>query len=70
MHENGIKLSIYIDDGRFLAKDLKQANCHRELVYDTLIKAGWQISHDKSDGPDGASTIKEYLGFVVDTQSV
>lgn len=67
VHQRGIKLSIYIDDGRFLAADMEAANKARELVYDTLVQAGWQISLKKSDKKDDASCVKEYLGFIIDS---
>jgi len=70
VHEKGIKLSLYIDDGRFLSKNLAEANSHRELIYDVLNQAGWQISKEKSDGPGEAACIKEYLGFTIDTQKM
>jgi len=67
IQSHGIKFSIYIDDGRFLAQSQDQANNFREKVYEILEKAGWQISKEKSDGKDQADRRKKYLGFVIDT---
>jgi len=66
----GIKFSIYIDDGRFLAESQEQANAFREKVYTILEKAGWQISNEKSDGKDQAARKKKYLGFIIDTEEM
>jgi len=70
IHQKGIKMSLYIDDGRFLAKDLTTSNAYREVVYEVLTKAGWQISYKKSDKVNEASRIKEYLGFVIDSEKM
>jgi len=67
IHKKGVKMSLYIDDGRFLSKDMDTSEVNRLMVYEVLTKAGWQISLEKSDGPGEAATVKEYLGFVIDT---
>jgi len=66
----GIKFSIYIDDGRFLAATQEQADDFRTKVYAILESAGWQISKEKSDSQGQASTRKKYLGFVIDTEEM
>lgn len=70
VHCKGFKLSIYIDDRRFLARNMTESNKFREIIFEVLIKAGWQISLEKSDGPNEASFCKEYLGFVVDSEKM
>lgn len=63
----GIKFSIYIDDGRFLATSVEQADQFRDRVYEVLTRSGWQISVEKSDKKGQASKKKKYLGFIIDT---
>lgn len=67
IHKNGIRFSIYIDDGRILAEDAIQAERHRQFVYDVVTKAGWIMSIEKSDGQNEASQVKNYLGFTIDS---
>lgn len=69
-HKKGIKFSIYIEDGRILANSPEQAEEFRVLVLDSMKKAGWQVSYEKSDGPGMASQMKMYLGFVINTSEL
>lgn len=69
-HKKGIKFSIYIDDGRILARTPELAEEHRTFVFDCLEKAGWQVSLEKSDGPGMASQTKLYLGFIINTEQM
>ena len=70
LHGKGINHSIYIDDGRSLAKTQEEAELNRIFIYQTLQKAGWIIENSKSDQAKQASQIKEYLGFVIDTNQM
>ncbi len=70
IHSKGVRLSVYIDDGRILASSPIQAEEHRRLVYDVIDKAGWQLALDKSDGPMEAAKQKRYLGFLIDSDSM
>lgn len=67
IHSKGIRMSIYIDDGRVLAASEEEAEKVRQFVYDVVQKAGWQLAMTKSDGPGEASKKKQYLGFEIDT---
>lgn len=69
-HGKGISHSIYIDDGRALAKTEEEAEENRVFIYQTLKKAGWTIEKRKSDGRNEAARSKEYLGFVIDTEDM
>ncbi len=69
-HSEGIKFSIYIDDGRILAENQQDIEKKRQKVFEVVQKAGWQIAWDKSDGPlEGAQT-KKYLGFLLNSDSM
>ena len=70
LHGKGINHSIYIDDGRALAKTQEEAESNRKFIYHTLLKAGWTIEQNKSDQANEASQIKEYLGFIIDTNQM
>ena len=70
IHNQGIRFSIYIDDGRILADNADEAEKHRVFVYNVAQKAGWQISLEKSDKANAASQYKKYLGFFVDSNSM
>jgi hypothetical protein len=64
LHTKGIRNSVFIDDGRILAKTEKDPEDFRKLTYKVLGKAGWTLEDKKSDKEGQASQIKEYLGFV------
>ncbi len=69
LHKEGIRCSIYIDDGRILGEK-DEVEMHRVTVYETFLKAGWQLAWDKSDGPNEAGPIKKYLGFLIDSTNM
>ena len=68
--KQGIRHSIYIDDGNTLARTLALVLAHLRIVLDTLDKAGFVISKDKTDTTETVGQIKIYLGFVVDSQKM
>lgn len=68
LHGKGINHSIYIDDGRSLAGTQIEAEENRKFIYQTLYQAGWTIEKSKSDGAGEAAKVKEYLGFIIDTE--
>ena len=70
LHKEGIRISIYIDDGRILASNAQLAEESRIKVYDTLKKAGWHIAKNKSDSENEASTVKKYLGFLINSKEM
>jgi len=65
-----IPITIYIDDGLFLAPDQETWNKRRKIINEVISRAGWTIAEDKSDGPDGGFTYKKYLGFGLDTMQM
>ena len=69
-HGKGISHSIYIDDGRSLARTQEEAEDNRKFIYHTLKQAGWSIETSKSDRRNEAARTKEYLGFVIDTEQM
>ena len=70
LHMQGIRFSIYIDDGRILTKSAEEAERARIFVYETVQNAGWQIAWSKSDKCNESSPVKKYLGFWIDTNSM
>ena len=68
--KRGIRFSIYIDDGRILAPTKEEAVKAMNLVYNVVAKAGWVLELDKSDKEDDISKVKEYLGFIINTESM
>lgn len=70
LHKHGVRHSIYIDDGRVLAKNAEEAEKDRQFVYSTLARAGWSLEERKSDKKGGASQIKNYLGFTIDSKQM
>ena len=70
IHKQGIRFSIYIDDGRILSRTASAAEADRVFVYNTIKAAGWQIAWHKSDKCNDSNVVKKYLGFVIDTSSM
>jgi hypothetical protein len=65
-----IRHTIFIDDGRMLAETAEESAQKFQVVRQTLQKAGWQIEESKSDAVGGGTKIKEYLGFVINTEDM
>ena len=70
LHKKGVRHTIYIDDGRGLAETKEEAEQSRQFIYAALQKSGWILESQKSDKEGQASQIKEYLGFIIDTQQM
>ena len=70
LHNLGIRHTIFIDDGRGLATSENEAEKIRQIIYDTLDKAGWIREPKKSDGVGDAGQVKDYLGFTIDTNQM
>lgn len=66
-HAHGIRISMYIDDGRICCKSLLLAKDQYAFVLATLQAAGFVLSFPKSDTLHTISQIKPYLGFVLDS---
>jgi len=67
----GIRSSIYIDDGRILAKSKDEASVFLKEGYKVLEEAGWQLELEKSDNVnEGGAKVKKYLGFLIDTEQM
>ena len=64
----GIRHTIFIDDGRLLAKTKEQSREEFAIVKQTLRNAGWQLETRKMDKDNKGNTQKEYLGFEIDSQ--
>ena len=63
----GIRLSIYIDDGWILALLRELAAQHLSRTFEVLAQAGFIISPSKSDSPSDVAQVKRHLGFLVDS---
>ena len=70
LHMHGIRHTIFIDDGRILARSAEEAEKDRRFVYQTLRRAGWVLEEKKSDKKGEASQVKDYLGFEIDTNQM
>ncbi len=70
LQKSGIRMSIYIDDGRILAGSAAEAEDHRLRTYEALAQAGWCLEPTKSDGCMAAGQLKTYLGFNIDTNEM
>ena len=63
----GIRLTIYIDDGWILALLRELAAQHLLRTFEVLAQAGFIVSTAKSDTPSDVSQVKRHLGFIVDS---
>jgi hypothetical protein len=70
LHLKGIRSSIFIDDGRILASTPDEAEISRKLTYQVLERAGWTLENKKSDKEGQGNQVKDYLGFIIDTNSM
>jgi hypothetical protein len=70
LSSQGIRHSIYLDDGRVCADSKEQAATDLLKIYDYLIKAGWVIALNKSDTVDTISQSKQYLGFLIGSKAM
>lgn len=66
----GLRNTIYIDDGRVLVENPEEVESARLLTYNTIAQAGWSIEKEKSDKKDEAGRIKKYLGFLINSESM
>lgn len=66
----GLRNTIYIDDGRILVEKEDEVEKARHLTYDTLARAGWSVERDKSDKKGEASKVKKYLGFLINSETM
>ena len=66
----GIRISIYIDDGWILAYLREVAAAHLQRTFDVLAQAGFIVSLSKSDTPSDVSQEKKHLGFLVNSVSM
>lgn len=67
LNAQGIRNTIYIDDGRLLAASESSAQVFGTIAYNTITQAGWAIETSKSDKITSAAREKNYLGFTLDT---
>ena len=70
LSSQGIRSSVYIDDGRLLACSQDDAEKNRVFVYNLLKNLGWTIESSKSDSQGESAMVKEYLGFIIDTSNM
>ena len=64
---NGIRHTIFIDDGKVNAADKETLQWAFGFVLDTLRKAGFVISEKKTDTVESMKQQKLYLGFEIDS---
>ena len=70
LSSQGIRNTIYLDDGRVCSHSKQQAQKDLQKVYDFLAKAGWILALNKSDTISSVSQSKHYLGFRIDSNSM
>ena len=70
LFSQGIKHTIYLDDGRVCSPTKEQAVSDFTKVLHYLKQAGWVVAVNKSDTPDSVSQVKNYLGFTIDSFSM
>jgi hypothetical protein len=68
--QNGVPIVLYVDDGRITGPTKAEAGRRFQFALDTLEKAGWQISIEKTFTLDQASTRVEFLGMEIDSASM
>ena len=66
----GIRNSLYIDDGRIGAPTKELCIQHLQEVLSIWQRAGFVISREKSDTADSVAQSKTYLGFVIDAATM
>ena len=66
----GIRNSLYIDDGRVGAATKELCVQHLHQILSIWTRAGFVIATDKTDTADSIAQSKPYLGFVIDAQSM
>ena len=68
--KNGIRHSIFIDDGKVNAESKELLIWAFKFVLTTLRRAGFVISEKKSDSENTMSQRKAYLGFEIDSKDM
>ena len=68
LHKQGLKFSIFIDDGRTVAASYELAQQHHQLAIETFEKAGWNIQHEKTSVIPTQTLY--YQGFINDTKNM
>ena len=63
----GIRHTIYLDDGRVCSPSKTQSVNHLAQILHFLRQAGWIVALKKSDSAKTVSQIKNYLGFTIDS---
>ena len=68
LHKLGIRISIYVDDGRLVAASKAEVEEQLTFVLEVLQLCGWNIQWAKTDGVGSQQLV--HLGFVTDTQQM
>ena len=70
LQTKGVRITIYIDDGRILAHTKEEMAMFLALAHDVIQKAGWQIEWTKSDTISSVNQEKCYLGFRINSRTM
>jgi len=70
LHKQGIRIGIYIDDGRVLGGSKLETNDNLAFTYRILSEAGWQVEFSKSTPLGEASHLSTYLGFQINSSNM
>ena len=68
LHQLGIRVAIYVDDGQVVAKSQLETRGQYRFVLDILQHVGWNIQWAKTDGT--VKQVQRYLGVEVDLDSM
>ena len=66
----GIRHSIYIDDGNVFARTLLKALMQLQIVLEALKNAGFIIAPNKTDTAETISQVKLHLGFILNSREM
>jgi hypothetical protein len=66
----GIRIMIYVDDGRTAAGSKQQADSDYATTIRVFTEAGFTVAEEKLDKLGDSAQRKEYLAFVIDTNKM
>jgi hypothetical protein len=68
--DHGVRNMVYVDDGHVVASTKLKADKDYALTIMTFKSAGFLVAAEKSDALGSSALRKEYLGFIIDTETL
>jgi hypothetical protein len=68
--DHGVRNMVYVDDGHVVASTKLKADKDYALTIMTFMSAGFPVAAEKSDALGNSARRKEYLGFIIDTETL